>query len=222
MPSGEPPLTAPTRRQRPAPASSRYFLSSPKEPGGAPRPLGTVSGTGDFSPIPLGPPGLQQVGGQTFSPTRSPPGTGSLPAVPEASFLSLPSPPTPDQESHIAMIPTSTPAVPPSLARARSPGSYTRRQHSPAHSPRRGSAPLTLVEADLVPQDHHALRQQLVLEGARRLGHDPEGALGVLAGRAPTSPPPAAKARPGRDSLTPPLPPAAGPEPHSPWEDADT
>ena len=112
------------------------------------------------------------------------------------------------------MIPTSTPAEPPSLVRARIPSSHTSKQRGPAHGRDHGAAQLTLVEADLVSQDHHALRQQLVLEGTHGDAVTAlRGSLGSWQAGLPRARHPAAKARWGRDSPTSQLPPAAEPEP---------
>lgn len=74
---------------------------------------------------------------------------------------------------------------------------------------------LTLVEADLVPKDHHAFCQQLILK-VNTEGVSPPLWMpwGVLASRAPESPSTREQLRlkGGGDSPRPHSPPAAGPE----------
>ena len=76
------------------------------------------------------------------------------------------------------------------------PSGHTSREGGRAPGPRHGAARLTLIEADLVPQDHHAFRQQLVLKATHRCRHcfGGGGEQGP-AGKAPGSPPATAEAQ---------------------------
>lgn len=104
-----------------------------------------------------------------------------------------------------ARLPKGTPAVPPSRALAAMPSSQASKRCGRTHGPGHRAVGLTLVEAELVPQDHHAFCQQLVLKGTQTLSLSlPLG--GGVADRAPESP-----SRRGE------LPPLTRGSQHGPW-----
>lgn len=157
---------------------------------------------GGFSLTSHSPPGLQQVRGADPLP-GSPLGKDLGPAALRL-YIRVPSKPS-GPESH-TLHPEAPSTRPSSPAASQDPAWPRVATKGPT---------LTLVEANLVPKDHHAFCQQLVLK-VNTEGLSPPLWMpwGVLASRAPESPSTSEQPRlkGGGDSLRSHSPPAAGPE----------
>lgn len=139
----------------------------------------------DFSAL-LGSSKLRGGGGeQMLSLLRSPPGDRSWPCCP-------------------CCPPTRSPGDTGKAGRATRPSRDTGMRRIPTLGPSCGAATLTLIEADLVSQDHHAFRQQLVLKSTHRQAVTAAGA--PRQARPPGAPQPATEARGGGSYPCPPTP----------------